>query len=97
MCVCTSERVCVFVLSFPIPHISCLWFRRQRGPSHESRGVTQTSADLWLAAVTQRGRQRERKGKREAHGARDGLGWDGAFSYEASSLGYDRTRGRGWK
>ena len=33
--------------------------------------MTQTSADLWLAAVTQRGREREGKGKREAQGARD--------------------------
>lgn len=34
--VCASERVCLFVLSFPISHISCLWFHRQQGPSHES-------------------------------------------------------------
>lgn len=66
-----SECACLFVLSFPISHISCLWFHRQQGPSHESWGMTQTYADLWLAAVTQSGREREgtRRGKAKVVGA----------------------------
>lgn len=65
---CASERVCLFVLSFPISHISCLWFRRQQGPSHESWSMTQTYADLWLTAVTQRGRGRGEEVEREWRG-----------------------------
>lgn len=76
--------VCVFVLSFPIPHLSCLVSQAagpiSREPSHDS-----DFCRLVAGGCDSQRKGEGEEGKREAQGAGDGTGGDGVSSVAETS------------